>query len=80
MAASAVVDASPLIHLAKGGYLDLLRLTGESVAVPVAVANEIRHRGPQDPHRARLGYDSVVDPDGGACGAAHHSSLGPGAG
>ena len=49
MAASAVVDASPLIHLAKGGYLELLRLVGDSVAVPVAVANEIRHRGPQDP-------------------------------
>jgi predicted nucleic acid-binding protein len=48
VAASAVVDASPLIHLAKGGYLELLRLVGDSVAVPVAVANEIRRRGPED--------------------------------
>ena len=45
---SPVVNASPLIFLSKGGYLDLLQLAGEQVLVPEPVAEEIRRRGPDD--------------------------------
>ncbi len=38
----AVVNASPLIVLSKAGYLDLLKLEGETVLVPDVVGNEIR--------------------------------------
>ena len=44
-----VVNASPLIVLAHGGCFDLLRVAGDSIIVPLAVAAEIRHRGPDDP-------------------------------
>lgn len=42
MAEPPVVDASPFILLAKAGLLELLRLEGEPVLVPDAVAQEIR--------------------------------------
>jgi predicted nucleic acid-binding protein len=35
------VDASPLIVLAQGGYLELLRIAGDRVMVPRPVADEI---------------------------------------
>jgi predicted nucleic acid-binding protein len=44
-----VVNASPLILLAHGGLFDLLRVAGDRLLVPAAVANEIRRRGPADP-------------------------------
>jgi len=44
----AVTNASPLIFLARGGYVDLLQFTGDRVLVPEPVAREIRARGPQD--------------------------------
>lgn len=37
-----VVNASPLVVLARAGRLDLLRLLGDRVFVPEAVAAEIR--------------------------------------
>jgi predicted nucleic acid-binding protein len=37
-----VVDASPLLVLSRTGRLDLLRLLGDSVIVPAAVAEEVR--------------------------------------
>lgn len=43
------VNASPLIFLAHANLLQLLKLLGEEVLVPDAVAEEIRRRGPQDP-------------------------------
>ena len=45
----AVVNASPLIFLARAGLIDLLQTTATRVVVPEAVANEIRQRGPSDP-------------------------------
>jgi len=47
--AEAVVNASPLIYLSASRHLDLLRLAGTQVAVPEAVALEIRSWGEDDP-------------------------------
>jgi predicted nucleic acid-binding protein len=46
---SAVVNASPLIFLSRGGLVDFLRLSSHTVVVPSAVANEIQLRGKRDP-------------------------------
>lgn len=54
MAESPVVDASPLIYLARGRLLELLRVAGEAVVVPQAVADEILRRGDHDPAVAAL--------------------------
>ncbi len=43
-----VVNASPLIFLSKGDFLDLLQTVGDSVVVPTEVSDEIRRRGPED--------------------------------
>ena len=48
MADRAVIDASPLIFLAGGGHLGLLRAFTREVWVPAAVAGEIRQRGTGD--------------------------------
>lgn len=48
MPEAAVVNASPLIHLAKAGLLELLRTVGEQVVVPHAVADEILAKGKDD--------------------------------
>lgn len=49
MSAPPVVDASPLIVLAKAGCPDLLRLAGEPVMVPTAVMAEIASPDAADP-------------------------------
>ena len=49
MAERPVVNASPLILLVRGGWLDLLRLAGDEVLVPNHVATEIQRRGADDP-------------------------------
>lgn len=48
MADAAVIDASPLIFLARSRHLELLRDFAETVWVAEAVANEISRRGGQD--------------------------------
>jgi predicted nucleic acid-binding protein len=45
----AVVNASPLIYLARTQYLDLLQLAAPVVLVPQPVAAEIEARGAADP-------------------------------
>jgi predicted nucleic acid-binding protein len=45
----AVVNASPLILLAKAGRLELLRALGRDLIVPDAVAEELRAKGSDDP-------------------------------
>ena len=60
-----VVNASPLIVLAKTGYLDLLRLAGDPVLMPRQVEHEIYQGSPKDPAVQVLGQTSwlhIVDP------------------
>jgi predicted nucleic acid-binding protein len=42
------INACPLIYLARAGLLDFLQVVAETVVVPDAVTDEIRHRGPTD--------------------------------
>jgi predicted nucleic acid-binding protein len=42
MAEPPVVNASPLLILARAGRLDLLQLLGDRILVPEAVATEVR--------------------------------------
>jgi predicted nucleic acid-binding protein len=48
MADVCVVNASPLIFLARGGHIGLLHAFARHVYVPNAVAEEIRRRGAAD--------------------------------
>ena len=48
MAEAAVIDASPLILLSRGGYISLLEDFARPVWVPQPVADEISRRGDQD--------------------------------
>jgi predicted nucleic acid-binding protein len=45
----AVVNASPLIFLSRGGHFDLLQLIAARIIVPDTVAAEISARGENDP-------------------------------
>lgn len=48
MAERPAVNASPLIFLARGGLLELLRLAGSQIAVPREVVQEIGRKGADD--------------------------------
>jgi predicted nucleic acid-binding protein len=56
-----VANASPLILLAKGGCFELLRVAGEKVVVPRAVASEVRQRGPNDPTVQAIGRSPWIE-------------------
>lgn len=47
-----VVDASPIILLAKTGRLDLLSACADEVLIPAAVAEEVKQADASDPARA----------------------------
>lgn len=49
MAEPAVVNASPLIYLARGGCFELLQVASAQVLVPMSVDQELRRRGQSDP-------------------------------
>jgi predicted nucleic acid-binding protein len=75
-----VVDASPLIVLAKAGYLDLLRLAGSTVLVPHDVLHEVQQPGLGDPVAqaiAQTSWLTIVDP-GPASAALQPFGLGLG--
>jgi predicted nucleic acid-binding protein len=60
-----VVNASPVIVLAKTGFLDLMRVVGDPVLVPSAVVQEVQQAGPNDPANqalAQIGWLTIVDP------------------
>ncbi len=55
MAEAAVVNASPLIYLTEVARLELLRLAGDEILVPRAVADEVRRWGDDDTAVRALG-------------------------
>ncbi len=80
MAERPVVNASPLILLSRANWLHLLRLSGDTIVVPAAVANEIRARGADDPiHRALEATDWLTVAETGPIPAVVANwDLGPG--
>jgi predicted nucleic acid-binding protein len=47
--ADPIVDASPLIYLARAGFLPLLQVLGSNLLIPEAVFREILAKGEADP-------------------------------
>jgi predicted nucleic acid-binding protein len=58
MSETAVVNASPVIYLARTGYLHLLQLAAPEVLIPAPVAAEIAARGSTDPTARALAESS----------------------
>ena len=61
MANPAVVNASPLIYLARADLFDLLRLAGDPVLVPDPVATEILARGADDSTARRIATTAWIE-------------------
>ena len=61
MLTTAVCDASPLIVLARAGYLDVLNQLFERVVIPDAVKQEILSGPAEDPARFALESGSGID-------------------
>jgi predicted nucleic acid-binding protein len=60
-----VVNASPIIVLAKAGLLDIMRILGDPILVPAAVVQEIQQASPNDPAVRALGqatWIQVINP------------------
>ncbi|HMA95111.1 MAG TPA: hypothetical protein VKP30_20610 [Polyangiaceae bacterium] len=68
--ADAIVNSSPLIHLGDIDRIDLLRSLFDTVETPVAVAEEIRAKGEEDPAARALAaadwLSIVTTPDASA--------------
>src|SRR5438552_622050 len=62
-----VVNASPVILLARVGQLDLLRQLGSAVVIPEAAVLEIRRRGPTDPAVQALAHATGLVCGGPVC-------------
>lgn len=60
MADVGVANTSPIIVLARASRIELLRVVAERIVVPLAVADEIRRRGPEDPAVAALSQTSWI--------------------
>lgn len=54
------IDASPLIVLARGGFLHLMRALAEETIVPAAVAIEVRNARSSDAAVEALTHDSTL--------------------
>lgn len=75
-----MANASPIIFLARGGYLDFQQVTSNRVLVPMPVALEIRRRGSEDVTARALDatpWLEVVDPPP-VPSVIHAWDLGPG--
>lgn len=74
------VNASPLIFLSRGDQLDLLKIAGDEVVIPLTVAAEIQQRGSEDPTARAIEHTSwltvVATPD--VPGLIQAWDLGPG--
>lgn len=59
-----MVDASPVITLAKAGHLDLLEQLSENLLIPAPVRDEVLHGPPSDPawQALRRGWGQIVSP------------------
>ncbi len=80
MAERPVVNASPLILLSRANWLHLLRLAGDTIVVPSAVADEIRARGPNDPTSVALATNDwlTIEDAGPVPPVISNWDLGPG--
>lgn len=80
MAELPAVNASPLIFMAAGECLDLLRAVCGEVIVPASVADEIERRGPDDPTARALREASWIHvvPDPPIPSLIQTWDLGPG--
>ncbi len=80
MAEPPVVNASPLIILAQGRRLEMLRLMGDRIVVPRQVAIEVRRRGLGDAGVQALAETTWLEiiETGAVSAAVRHYGLDPG--